>query len=1064
LALATDTLRGQHAYTYSPNAPTGVLVSGTATVTRAGVPGTTYRSVGYDHRGRQTTSTDAAGLITKTYWDSNDQQVATEGPDGLVTATYYNQRHQPTEVWGPAPKTWFDWYPVFGTQLPIPNPTYRAQIPLKVTNYDEGITGTQVEWWTGTTAFAGIPKAHTNDPGELRNSDFADRPTGVAADGISVRYTGDITFPAIDDFHMQICAGPGDVAYAYIDDRLVGSTSPFSPPIDPAGDTCSDRSLASAIVHSYSPGERHTVRVDYSDLGQADLVHLNWDAPSVGWTAVSTLTAGYSLPTSTVDADHHTTSTQYSDTTTGIGPQHGLVTKTIVDPAGLALTDTTEYEPATDATKYLRRLSHTLPAGTGSKTTSSYYTDTQAVANPCLSGSPSINQGGLGRFDTATDPDGGGSQTAIVRESIYDTLGRTVGSRIGSETWTCTTYDSRGRVTKVDYPAYGGQAARTVTTNYTVDPDGAGSQPANPLISSVTDPAGTVTTQTDVLGRVVAYTDVWGNATTYVYDQAGRQTTTTGPAGTITNTYDNADRLTAVSRNTQTVATVSYDPATGRTSSIGYPSGTGNAGNGTTGTIGYDTYGRLASLTWTGPAAALITKDEVGRSLSGDIVDQRTDGNDHHTGTDYIYDAAGRLTEAWTPVPAGGTIRHICYEFGTTTPPGCGAATVAAVTAGRNTNRTRQIIESGATTTYTYDNADRLTNSSDATVGTVAYDSHGNTTSIFGETHTYDAADRHISTTKAGTTVAYTRDATDRIVARKVGATTIARYGTTGPGDTADFTTNTANQIQEVTLTLPGGALLTTRAAGNVWSYPNLHGDIVATTNQAGTKQGPTRTYDPYGNLIAGTTPDDSAGNLDYAWLGQHQRPLETEPTLQPTIEMGARQYSPILGRFLEVDPIEGGSANDYDYVSGDPIGSLDLGGTFCLTGKNKNGSCRSIARHLGRVKKTYTNFYARNRSTLATIGAIAVCATPGVNVAGCAVASAAAFAVRAQHRGRGHTRENVKDGLLTAFGFGFGASAQAATSSNTWFAATGIGSSYTSWDLEQHCHLYDRPGRSGCR
>jgi hypothetical protein len=31
--------------------------------------------------------------------------------------------------------------------------------------------------------------------------------------------------------------------------------------------------------------------------------------------------------------------------------------------------------------------------------------------------------------------------------------------------------------------------------------------------------------------------------------------------------------------------------------------------------------------------------------------------------------------------------------------------------------------------------------------------------------------------------------------------------------------------------------------------------------------------------------------------------------------------------RFLEVDPVEGGSANDYDYVEGDPVNKFDLDG-----------------------------------------------------------------------------------------------------------------------------------------
>jgi hypothetical protein len=42
--------------------------------------------------------------------------------------------------------------------------------------------------------------------------------------------------------------------------------------------------------------------------------------------------------------------------------------------------------------------------------------------------------------------------------------------------------------------------------------------------------------------------------------------------------------------------------------------------------------------------------------------------------------------------------------------------------------------------------------------------------------------------------------------------------------------------------------------------------------------------------------------------------------------------YVPVLGRFLQVDPVLGGSSNDYDYVSADPINSYDLDGLYEYT------------------------------------------------------------------------------------------------------------------------------------
>ena len=42
---------------------------------------------------------------------------------------------------------------------------------------------------------------------------------------------------------------------------------------------------------------------------------------------------------------------------------------------------------------------------------------------------------------------------------------------------------------------------------------------------------------------------------------------------------------------------------------------------------------------------------------------------------------------------------------------------------------------------------------------------------------------------------------------------------------------------------------------------------------------------------------------------------------------MGVRNYLPSLGRFLQTDPVVGGSANDYDYANQDPVNTYDLDG-----------------------------------------------------------------------------------------------------------------------------------------
>ena len=59
--------------------------------------------------------------------------------------------------------------------------------------------------------------------------------------------------------------------------------------------------------------------------------------------------------------------------------------------------------------------------------------------------------------------------------------------------------------------------------------------------------------------------------------------------------------------------------------------------------------------------------------------------------------------------------------------------------------------------------------------------------------------------------------------------------------------------------------------------------------------------------------------------MGQNEKLNETSFTSAP-IQMGARVYLPSVGRFLQMDPVEGGTDNNYAYPN-DPVGDFDLSG-----------------------------------------------------------------------------------------------------------------------------------------
>lgn len=101
------------------------------------------------------------------------------------------------------------------------------------------------------------------------------------------------------------------------------------------------------------------------------------------------------------------------------------------------------------------------------------------------------------------------------------------------------------------------------------------------------------------------------------------------------------------------------------------------------------------------------------------MTDESIDGVDVYTlGNNFTYDKAGRLLSARVP---GHTLT---YGFGATACP-------LSPEAGGNTNRT-SLTDNQVTTTYCYDQADKLLSTTDPRYPSIGYDSHQNTTTLGG--------------------------------------------------------------------------------------------------------------------------------------------------------------------------------------------------------------------------------------------------------------------------------------------------------------------------------------------
>ncbi|MDO0911852.1 DNRLRE domain-containing protein [Streptomyces sp. DT2A-34] len=575
----------------------------------------------------------------------------------------------------------------------------------------------------------------------------------------------------------------------------------------------------------------------------------------------------------------------------------GLATKTIEDPTGLAITTSKEYDNQGRVIKQLQ------PGATGTDAGTQVTTYWSATGSGTCTGRPEWADLPCQTSPGGAITGGGSNPTGLPTTTTeYDWWGnpaKVTTTANGVTRTTTTTYDAAGRQSKVTVSGGLGQALPDATAEY----DTTTGKP----VKTVSSTGGTITRKFDKLGRQISYTDADGGTTTVEYDLLDRPVKVADSVpSTVTYTYDQTvDPRGLATKVTDSVAgsfQTTYD-ADGAVSSEKLPGGyTLNQSKDATGAIIERTYTRDSDST-------LIYSDAVAESVHGQVT--RHAGWSDQT---YRYDAVGRLSTVEDTADTICTRRDYAYDVRSNRK----TLTTAVGTAGTDCPTT-----GGTAQSHTYDSADRLVDSG------YTYDALGRTTAQPGSTFGYYVNDLIYRQTTGTQRQTWQLDAAQRLRSWTVETGSGSSWTQTAAkvnhyGDDGDKPrwivedTGTGAVTRNVT-SATGTLAATTSKTGDTVLYLNtIHGDVALLLPLDTSKAPVALDNDEFGNPRSGQTA------ARYSWLGASQRSSET---VSGDVLMGVRVYDPTLGRFLQTDPVYGGSATAYDYVDQDPVNQYDLSG-----------------------------------------------------------------------------------------------------------------------------------------
>ncbi len=521
------------------------------------------------------------------------------------------------------------------------------------------------------------------------------------------------------------------------------------------------------------------------------------------------------------------------------------------------------------------------------------------------------------KSEPAAQPETSGLPTLPVTEyksyNLWNEPEETI-EHVGASTRTATTsYDAAGRPKTSATSSTEGTALPAVTYGYTAE---TGAETG--ALTSQSAEGKKITSVYNTLGQLTTYTDADGNAATYEYDVDGRMKNANDGKGTQTFTYDGTTGLLAelVDSSAEGMKFTASHDAEGKLLTKSYPNGvaatyTYNA----TGTATGLEYKKTTHCTEEGGKCKWLT-DTIVPSSHGQWLEQ-TSSLSHQA---YTYDADSRLTQVQSTPAGKGCTTHL-YHYDESTND-TSTTTREPGTEGKCAS------EGGTTETHTYDEADRLVD------GGVSYSTFGDITALPASdaggsplTSSYFVDNQLQSQTQNGETIGYYLDPAGRtretISSGKTASDVVSHFA--GASTAPAWTVNTSGEATRFIMGINGQLAAIQRGLeAPVLQLTNLHGDVVATAamSESATELASKTDTSEYG------VPTVSAPPL-YSWLGGDELPTGLPSGI---IAMGARSYVPELGRFLQPDPVRGGSANAYAYTFGDPVNASDPSGEYTIT------------------------------------------------------------------------------------------------------------------------------------